>query len=349
MNLKIPEKDYLNWLHEIKTKIKSAQIKAALSANSEMIALYWDLGKSIIEKQEVEKWGSAVVEKLSRDLKREFPEMTGFSRTNLFAMRQFYLFYKDGAEFVPQLVGQIPWGHSRLIISKIKNIDEAVFYSHQTIENGWSRDILAMQIESKLYDRQGKSITNFNKTLPKPNSDLAKQTLKDPYRFDFMQLTKDAQEREIELNLMKNITQFLLELGKGFAFIGRQYEIKINEKNYKLDLLFYHIKLRCFVVIELKAGEFKPEYTGKLNFYLSAVDDLLKNKADNPTIGILLCKTRDRYDVEYALRDIGKPIGVSEYLFKELPDNFKSELPTIEEIENELSENNDDENAKHCT
>jgi predicted nuclease of restriction endonuclease-like (RecB) superfamily len=336
MALLIPDKEYIYWLSEIKSKIKSAQIKAALAANSEMIALYWDLGKSIIEKQEVEKWGSSVVERLSRDLKREFPEMNGFSRTNLFAMRQFYLFYKNSPQFVQQVVGQIPWGHTYLIISRIKNIDEAIFYSQQTIENNWSRDVLAMQIETNLFARHGKSITNFDKTLPVPNSDLAKQTLKDPYRFDFLQLTKDVQEREIELNLMKHITQFLLELGKGFAFIGQQYEVKINNKNYKIDLLFYHINLRCFVVIELKAGEFKPEYTGKLNFYLSAIDDLLKNNTDNPTIGILLCKTKNRYDVEYALRDIGKPIGVSEYLFNELPDNFKSELPTIEEIENEL-------------
>ncbi len=338
MNTIISEKDYIVWLAEIKTKIKSAQIKAALSANAEMISLYWDLGRPIVEKQEYEKWGTAVVERLSRDLKKEFPEMTGFSRTNLFAIRQFYLFYYCGTEFVPQPVGQIPWGHTRLIIGKIKNFDEAIFYSQQTIENGWSRDVLAMQIESNLFARQGNSLTNFTQTLPKPNSDLAKQTLKDPYRFDFMQLTKDAKEREIELDLMRHITEFLLELGKGFAFIGRQYDISINEKNYKIDLLFYHINLRCFVVIELKAGEFKPEYTGKLNFYLSAVDDLLKSEADNPTIGILLCKTKNKYDVEYALRDIGKPIGVSQYLFKELPDNFKSELPTIQEIENELSE-----------
>ena len=338
------EKKYLVWLQEIKHQIKTAQIKAALSASFEMIQLYWNIGQSIVEKQEIQKWGSSVVEKLSKDLRKEFPDVSGLSRTNLFAMRQFYLFYRENSEFVPQLVGQIPWGHTRLIISKIKNVQEALYYSQQTIENNWSRDILAMQIESKLYNREGKAVTNFKKTLPKPHSDLANQTLKDPYMFDFMMLKKDAQEHEIEISLTKHITQFLLELGKGFAFIGRQYEITINKKNYRIDLLFYHIKLRCFVVIELKAGEFKPEYTGKLNFYLSAIDDLLKHKADNPTIGILLCKTKDKFDVEYALRDIGKPIGVSEFLFKELPEDIKSELPTVEEIEQELSDKNEDKN-----
>ncbi len=334
------DKEYSNWLKEIKQQIQSAQIKAALSANLEMIELYWSIGKSIIKKQETHEWGSSVVEQLSRDLKKEFPDVSGLSRTNLFAMRQFYLFYKDVTEFVPQLVGQIPWGHTRLIISKVKNVEIALYYSQQTLENSWSRDILSMQIESKLYEREGKAITNFKKTLPKTHSDLANQTLKDPYIFDFMMLKKDAQEYEIEKSLTKHITQFLLELGKGFAFIGRQYEITINKKNYRIDLLFYHIKLRCFVVIELKAGEFKPEYTGKLNFYLSAVDDLLKHETDNPTIGILLCKTKDKFDVEYALRDIGKPIGVSEFLFKELPEDIKSELPTVEEIEQELSGRN---------
>lgn len=325
----IPEKDYLIWLQELKRKIQSSQIKASLSVNQELINLYWQIGKAIADKQETQKWGSSVVEKLSKDLKKEFPNMTGFSRSNLFSMRQFYLFYKYSDEFVQQLVRQIPWGHIRLIFSKIKNIKEAVFYTQQSLENAWSRNILSIQIENDLYQRQGKAINNFETTLPKIQSDLANEILKDPYVFDFMLLKKDAKELEIELSLIDHITKFLLELGKGFAFIGRQYEIEINHKTYRIDLLFYHIKLRCFIVIELKVGEFKPEYIGKLNFYLSAIDDLLKHETDQATIGILLCKNKDKIDVEYSLRNIGKPIGVSEFIF--------SELPTIEEIEKELS------------
>jgi predicted nuclease of restriction endonuclease-like (RecB) superfamily len=336
--LTFPEKDYTIWLHEIKSQIKSSQIKAVLSAQSELIKLYWYIGKSIVSQQEANNWGSSVVERLSKDLNSEFPDMTGFSRTNLFAMRQFYIFYKNHFEFIPQLVGQIPWGHNRLILDKIKKQDEALFYITQTIENGWSRNILGMQIASNLFKRQGNAITNFQKTLIKPQSDLADQTLKDPYIFDFLTLQKNAKENEIESQLLKHITKFLLELGKGFAFIGQQYKFEVNCKTYKIDLLFYHIKLKCYVVIELKTGEFEPEFAGKLNFYLSAIDDILKNNSDNPSIGIILCRTRDKIEVEYALRDIGKPIGVSEFLIKEIPIEIESELPTIEEIENELRE-----------
>ena len=255
-------------------------------------------------------------------------------------MRQLYVFYKQQSEKVPQLVEQIPWGHNRVILNKIKEVNKAVFYIQSAIENGWSRNVLELQIESNLFERQGKAITNFQNTLLKPQSDLAKQTLKDPYIFDFLTLEKDVHELEIERQLVTQVTKFLLELGKGFAYIGRQYELQIDDKTRYLDLLFYYIKLRCFVVIELKGGEFEPEFAGKMNYYLSAVDDLLKAETDNPTIGIILCKSQDKIDVEYALRDFGKPIGVSNFTITEImPSNLTPELPTVEQIENELTNN----------
>lgn len=257
-------------------------------------------------------------------------------------MRQFYQFYKSLGEKVPQAVGQIPWGHNRLILNKVKSIEKAIFYVQNAIENGWSRNILESQIESNLFERQGKSLTNFQSTLTNPHSDLAKQALKDPYIFDFLTIENGVQELEIERQLVSHVTKFLLELGKGFAFIGRQYEIQIGNKTRYLDLLFYHIRLRCFVVIELKGGEFEPEFAGKMNYYLSAVDDILKAETDNPTIGIILCKSKERIDVEYALRDFGKPIGVSNFKITEIiPKDILSELPTVEQIENELTNNND--------
>jgi predicted nuclease of restriction endonuclease-like (RecB) superfamily len=336
----IEQKDYLDWFVSIKSKINTAQIKAALSVNTELINLYWEIGKSIVEKQEIFSWGNSVVEKLSIDLKNQFEDTTGFSRTNLFSMRQFYQFYKVLGEKVPQAVGQIPWGHNRLILNKIKDLSQAIFYAQECFENEWSRNILELQIESKLFERQGKAITNFSTTLPTPHSDLAKQTLKDPYIFDFLTLEKPVQELEIERQLVAHVTKFLLELGKGFAFIGRQYELKIGNKSRYLDLLFYHIKLRCFVVIEIKAGEFEPEFAGKMNYYLSAVDDILKAESDNPSIGIILCKSKDKIDVEYTLRDFGKPIGVSNYSITEIiPNNLQSDLPTVEQMEKELSDN----------
>jgi len=326
--------EYLKWLNKLKSRIRTTQIKAALSANSELIKLYWDIGKDIFDKQEIKAWGNSVVDNLSKDLKLEFPNMKGFSRRNLFYMKKFYSFYKSDIEKVQQLVAQIPWGHNILIISKSHDINEAVFYLNETLENNWSRDVLLLQIESELFKRKGNAITNFSASLPQPNSDLANQTLKDPYLFDFLTLKRDANEKNIEEQLTKHITHFLLELGKGFAFIGRQYHLEIENKDYYIDLLFYHTKLRCYVVIELKANEFKAEYAGKLNFYLSAVDDILKSKDDNPTIGILLCKERNKIEAEYALRGMSQPIGVAEFkLSKAIPKDIKSELPTIEEIE----------------
>ncbi len=350
MKLDKQHTDYSEWLNNLKSKIRRTQIKAALSANSELIKLYWEIGKDIFEKQEIKGWGNFIVENLSKDLKYEFPDMKGFSRRNLFYMKKFYSFYKSDFKKVQQLVAQIPWGHNILIISKLQNIDEAIFYLNETLENNWSRDILDLQIKSDLFIRKGNAITNFSQSLPQPNSDLANQTLKDPYLFDFLTLKKDADEKSIEEQLTKHITHFLLELGKGFAFIGRQYHLEIGGKDYYIDLLFYHTKLRCYVVIELKAKEFKAEYAGKLNFYLSAVDDILKSKEDNPTIGILLCKERNKIEAEYALRGIYQPIGVAEFkLSKAIPKEIKSELPTIEEIElaTTTAISNAGENAKN--
>jgi len=331
---------YKHWLENIKHKIKAAQIKAAVSVSSQMLEMYWQLAEEIVIKQKTANWGEAVLEQLSIDLKLSFPTIKGFSRRNLYAIRQWYLFYSTKHEFVPQLVAQIPWGHNRLIISKVKNVEEALFYCKATIENGWNRDHLALAIKHKYFETKGKSISNFNNTLPEAQSELAQETLKNPYNFDFLGLEDDALEREIENAMMEHITKFLLELGKGFAFVGRQYQLVVSENEYYIDLLFYHLQLRCFVVVELKAGKFKPEYAGKLNFYLSAVDSQLKHPSDNASIGLILCKDKDKIEAEYALRDIQKPIGISEYLLTQnLPENFKSQLPTVEQLENQLNEN----------
>jgi predicted nuclease of restriction endonuclease-like (RecB) superfamily len=238
---------------------------------------------------------------------------------------------------VQQIVAQIPWGHNILILNKIKRPEEALFYAHLAVKNNWSRDMLAHQIERKLFKRQGKSISNFRRTLPAPESDLAVQTLKDPYLFDFLGLEKDAREKDLENQLITNITKFLLELGSGFAFVGRQYGLEVSKKDFRVDLLFYHLKLKRYIVIDLKVGEFKAEFVGKMNFYLSVLDDKLKNEGDNPSIGIILCKTKDKAIAEYALRDMNKPVGISEYrLTKAIPKNLKSALPSIEELEAEL-------------
>jgi len=329
---------YYKWLETIKQKIKSAQLRAAVSVNTQLMELYWELAKEIVEKQKEASWGDAILTQLATDLKLSFPDIRGFSRRNLYAIRQWHLFYSPVSEFVPQAVAQIPWGHNRLIISKIKDHNEALFYALATLENGWSREQLEVQIKNKYYHIKGKSVTNFKNTLPSPQSLLAIETLKNPYNFDFLGLEDDALEREIENAMIQHITRFLLELGKGFAFVGRQYPLLVSENEYFLDLLFYHLYLRCFVVVELKSGKFKPEYAGKLNFYLSAVDTQLKHSQDNPSIGLILCKHKDKIEAEYALRDIQKPIGISEYqLTTSLPDSFKSQLPTVEQLENQLN------------
>jgi predicted nuclease of restriction endonuclease-like (RecB) superfamily len=378
MDKTISKKEYRNFLAEVKTQIKSSQAKAALAVNSSLIAMYWNIGEMIAKNQSLFEGRNNYIDQLAKDLQSEFSGISGFSKRNLFDIRRFYLFYSPDSvrqlvalnEFdakvsihqpvglnetdsssvqqlvapnhtepnISRLLSQIPWGHHLLILNKLKNAEAACFYLQQTIENNWSRAVLTLHIEQDLYSRQGKAISNFQNTLPEQQAKLAQQILKDPYNFDFLTLQQNVQELEIEKSLTEHITKFLLELGRGFAFIGRQYNLRIGKKDYFIDLLFYHIRLRCFVVIELKAVEFEPEFAGKLNFYLSAVDDLLKTENDHATIGILLCKNKDKIEVEYALRDINKPIGVSEFTFSEaLPDNLKTEIPTVEEFETELN------------
>lgn len=331
---------YQSLFSDIKQKIQRSQIKAAIAINSELILLYWEIGKSIAEKQSQEGWSAGVIPQLSKDLQKDLPGSKGFSERNLGRMLAFYREYPE-ASILPQLVAKLPWGHNILLIEKIKEKELRFWYAEQCINNNWSRDILDTQIKTNLYERIGKSINNFKDALPIPLSDLANQTLKDPYIFDFLTLDTQHRERDIEKQLIHHITQFLLELGKGFAFIGNQFHLKVAESDYYLDLLFYHTRLKCYVVIELKNTRFIPEYAGKLNFYLSAVDSIVKDTSDNPTIGILLCKDKSNIEVEFALRDINKPMGVSELrLAENLPENLKSSLPTIEEIEVEFDKIN---------
>ena len=339
-------KEYLDLLNTIKARVNSAQIKAVVSVNKELIFLYWDIGKNILERQIREGWGSKVIDRISSDLTRSFPEMKGFSPRNLKYMRKFAEEYLE-REIVQEVLAQLTWYNNITLIEKVGSFPERLWYAQQAIKNGWSRNVLVHQIELNLYRRQGKVIHNFRTTLPAPQSDLARQTLKDPYIFDFLSLGDEAQEREIEKELTKHITQFLLELGAGFSFMGSQYALEVSGRDYYIDLLFYHLSLRCYVIIELKAGDFKPEYAGKLNFYLSAVDSILKHKEDNPSIGIILCKTKDKVVAEYALKDMSKPIGVSEYkIVRSIPEKLKTSLPTIDELERELSKRGKIKKAK---
>ncbi|MGZ8935667.1 MAG: PDDEXK nuclease domain-containing protein [Methylobacter sp.] len=331
--------DYKAFIQDIKQHIQTAQIKAAVAVNQVLLQLYWDLAERIVAKQQTSAWGDGFLLQMSRDLQSEFPDIKGFSKRNLELMRQWYRFWVKESAIAQQLVSQIPWGHNLIIISKIKNIEEAKFYARKTLQNNWSRAVLTHQIESCLYQREGKAISNFQITLPTPQSDLATETLKDPYHFDFLSLTEKHNEKELENALVNHVTKFLLELGAGFSYIGQQYKLEISGDEFFIDLLFYHVKLHCYVVVELKAVKFKPEFAGKLNFYVSAVDGILKSEMDNATIGILICKSKNDTVVEYALKDIHKPIGVSEYIITQnLPDEFKSSLPSIEEIEAELND-----------
>lgn len=333
--------DYQQWLSALKQDFRQRQLKAAVAVNKELLEFYWQLGGEIQEKQQTSRWGQGFLAQLSKDLMAEFPDVKGFSKRNLEQIRRWYRFWSEGGEIAKQAATQflqIPWWHNVVIVSKSETQEEALFYVSQTLEYGWSRNVLVHQIDSGLWLRQGKVATNFAQTLPSPQSDLALQSLKDPYVFDFLVLTQDHNERELEKGLVKHITQFLLELGAGFAYMGQQVPITVGEKDFYLDLLFYHAQLHCYVVIELKATDFKPEYAGKLNFYTNAVDEQLRKDNDQPTIGLLLCRTKDRLIAEYALRGINTPIGVSEYqLTQALPENLKSSLPSIEEIEQELS------------
>ncbi|OPY37892.1 MAG: hypothetical protein A4E35_00947 [Methanoregula sp. PtaU1.Bin051] len=343
---------YTEFIASLKERIRSAQVKAALSVNRELICLYWQIGRELAGRLDAEGWGAKVVDRLARDLRSEFPGTEGFSRTNLYRMRAFYSAYAGTSAIVPQAVGQtdcpmpevlthIPWGHNVILIEKVKDPERRVWYARQAIEYGWSRAVLDHQIGSDLYARQGKAVTNFQDALPAPQSDLALQTFKDPYIFSFLALTQSAREGDLEQGLIDHIQKFLLELGVGFSFIGRQYLLEVDGCEYYIDLLFYHLRLRCFVVIDLKMEEFSPEHAGKMNFYLSAVDDLLRQPGDQPSIGLVLCKTKKRLTVEYALRDMGKPIGVSEWrtrLVASLPKELQDNLPAIEDLEKELAD-----------
>lgn len=355
--------DYARLLAEIKARIQQAQTRAMFAANAELVRLYWDIGRMIDSRQQEEGWGAAVIPRLAKELKNELPEQKGYSERNIGRMIAFYRSYPTPAEFLPQPVAKltasdeaaqgahetsspghsilwlIPWGHHALLMEKVSDLAARRWYMEQTLANGWSRNVLLLMIESAAHRRQGHAVTNFDQLLPTPQSDLARQALKDPYIFDFLTLEEPFHERELETGLIQHLEKFLLELGQGFAFVGRQYRIEVGNSDFYIDLLFYHLKLRAFVVIDLKTGPFRPEYAGKLNFYCNVVNDKLRHSTDQPTIGLILCQGKDRVLAEYALSGIDKPIGVSSYeLTRALPQDFQSALPTVEEIEAELGE-----------
>ncbi len=335
--LKINQKDYVHFLEKLTADIATTQLQAALAITKELTMLYWRIGTMLSEKIGDQGWGAKTIDRLASDLQSAFPDISGFSVRNLKYMRKFADCYTDIN--CAAAAAQIPWGHNMVILDKVKDLAQRLWYAQQTIENGWSRSMLEHWIESMLYSRKGKAVTNFKKTLPPTQSDLAEQTLKDPYNFSFIALDTKFRERELEQGLIDHVQKFLIELGDGFAFVGRQYRIEIDDEDNFIDLLFYHTKLRCYIIVELKATAFDPRDAGQINFYLSAVDAMLKHPADNPSIGILLCKTKSRIKAEYALRDINKPIGVASYktqLVESLPKSFKGSLPTTEEIETEL-------------
>lgn len=325
-------KSYAGLLQSLKTQITQARIRAHLSVNKEMISLYWNIGNQILERQKAEGWGSKVIENISKDLRKEFPEMKGLSARNLVYMQTFAKNYPN-FEITQQAVAQIPWGHICVIMDKVSDSDQRFWYAQKTIENGWSRNVLNMQIKTNLYARDGKSTNNFQSTLPSPQSDLATSIIKDPYNLEFLDIQGKFHERELEEKLIDHIRKFLLELGQGFAFMGNQYHLTLEDEDYYLDMLMYHVKLKCYVVIELKTGKFKPEYAGKMNFYLNLMDRQIKDASDNPTIGLILCEDKKNITVEYAIEGINKPMGVSQFkLTEKLPDNLKEFLPSPEEI-----------------
>lgn len=330
--------DYPALVADLKERIRTAQVRASLAVNREMVLLYWQIGRELLSRQQQEGWGAKVVERLSRDLRLAFPEMTGLSSRNLKYMRAFAEAWPDEA-IVQQVVAQIPWGHNVRLLDGTSNAAERLWYVRQTIQHGWSRNVLVHQIDSNLYARQGQAQTNFDRTLPPPQSDLARQLLKDPYNFDFLSLGGEAQERDLKSGLLEHIRRFLLELGEGFAFVGSQYHLEVGGDDFYLDLLFYHLRLRCFVVVDLKIGKFTPGDAGQMNFYLSAVDDLLRHPDDQPTIGLLLCRDKNKTIVEYALRDLAKPLGITAYRLQDaLPRDWQAALPTIEALEAELGD-----------
>ena len=367
-------RDFKSWVSQLKQDIRSAQIKAAIKVNTELLRLYWRMGADICEKQKSASWGDGWLKELSRELMTEFPDMKGFSHRNLQYIRQWYLFYNQENTIVQQVVAQledvnvqqpvakldddmrqqhvaqisedvffsVPWGHHLYIISQCKDVSRAVFYLKKTVENGWSRAVLLNYLDTNLYERQGKAVNNFNRLLANPQSELAAQTLKDPYNFDFLTLDGEYRERELEHALTHNVTRFLLELGTGFAFVGSQVPLQVGEDTVYPDLLFYHLELRCYVVVELKVTKFKGEHLGQLDVYVSAVNHIKKKPTDNPTIGLLICKTKNNVMAQYALESTNQPIGISEYqLSKLMPEHIQSQLPTIEDIEATLSDNDD--------
>jgi predicted nuclease of restriction endonuclease-like (RecB) superfamily len=349
--------DYDSFLVVIKQQIKTSKMRAIKSVNQEMIMLYFGIGKSIYQKQQELGWGAKVIDNLSSDIKSEFPDMGGFSTRNLKLMVQFYKEYESieiGQPAVAQseheqngqlLVAQIPWAHNIILIQKIKDRDLRYWYIQNILEHGWSRDVLALMISSEVHKREGKLVSNFKELLPSYESDLVQQSFKDPYVFDFLTIEKPFRERELELSLIKHMEKFLIELGSGFAFVGRQYKLEVGDEDFYIDLLFYHLKLRCYVVVELKTGKFKPEYSGQVNFYCSAIDAKVAHKVDKPTIGLILCQEKNQIVAEYSLKNMSQPIGISEYELTEvLPKEFASSLPTIEMIENELKYSLDEKN-----
>jgi len=337
--LALPE-GYEPFLKDLKERIRTAQVGAALAVNRELVLLYWTFGRDILTKQKQHGWGAKIIDRLAADLHKAFPEMTGLSPRNLKYTRALAEAYPN-EQFVQQVVAQIPWGHNLRILDYVKSSTEREWYIRQTIQNGWSRNVLVHQIESGLYRRQGKASTNFTRTLPAPQSELAQQVVKDPYNFEFLTLAEEARERELERALIDHLRDFLLELGIGFAFVGSQYPIQVGGEEFRIDLLFYHLRLRSFVALDLKIGQFQPEYSGKMNFYLSAIDDMLRHPDDQPSIGIILCKSKNKVVAEYALRDIRKPVGVSEYRLTEaLPKRLRDSLPAIEQLEAELKNKN---------
>jgi len=334
----IDQKSYDNFINQIKSDIKQSQLRAATAVTKELSSLYWRIGKQLSEKVSREGWGSKAMRRIASDLSSSYPDTSGFSFRNLQYMRKFAESYPDPN--CATAVAQLPWGHNVILLDKLEKPEQRLWYASKAIEYGWSRSMLSMWIESNLYKREGKAITNFQHTLPQPQSDLAEQTLKDPYNFQFLCLSKKFEEEELEKGLTDHIQKFLIELGQGFAFVGRQYLIEVDGRTFRIDLLFYHLKLRCYFVVDLKATEFDPRDIGQMSFYLSAVDDLLRHPQDAPTIGIILCKTKSKIVAEYTLRNLTRPVGISSYetqLVESLPEALQGSLPSIEEIEEELS------------
>lgn len=328
---------YRDFLALLTTRIRTAQLRASIAVNQELVILYWGIGKEILTRQRDDGWGAKVIERLAQDLRREFPDMQGLSPRNLGYMKAFAEAWPDEAILQAPLA-KLTWYHNITLIQKVKERDERFWYARAAVEHGWSRNVLVLQIEGQLYRRQGKALTNFQQTLPPPQSDLAQQITKDPYNFDFLTLAAEAREKDLEAGLLEHLRKFLLELGVGFAFVGSQYPIEVGAEDFRIDLLFYHLRLRCFVVIDLKMGPFKPAYTGQMNFYLSAIDDLLRHETDQPTIGLILCKSKNQIVAEYALRDMTKPLGISEFHhLEQLPEQLEGSLPTVEALESELA------------